>query len=618
MLLVVAPLVAVAVLGAVFGSRIEATLRQQAVASLETTLRATQEALRIWKSERKEEVRELAASPFFHDFLTADTAKPKPVLLHYKEWVVVNQEGQAINASGGKAQSLVKRDAAVLSKVLSGQAVLMPQESPTQEHAPTLLAGAPFVGATGDVEGALFVQIDPLITYSAVAQVGRIGESGETYFFDKTARMLTESRFTTQLRAIGLIQPSESSTLNVRIHDPGQNLTNGHEAKAMPQDLPMTQMALAAITQGNGSATDGYRDYRGVRVLGAWAWEPELGIGIATEIDEDEALVAYHTTRNLLRLALALTCAIAILTLIGLLTLRRQTRRRDMILAMFPDSNPMPVLRIAQPARVAYANDAARPLLNEIKDASGFLALPDWRQITADAFGDGAVRTMEVSFGKDAIYLFTFAPVPQTDILYAYGQDITQQKQAESHLRELSTRDALTDMPNRRRFDAFFAEQWRRLVRNSGQIALLFVDIDHFKKYNDHYGHQAGDACLQKVARVINAVPRRAGDLAARYGGEEFVVVLSLAKPSYAETVAQNLLRDIEALAIPHEESSTAPVVSITVGVATATPRTAPNLSPNDLIVTADKAMYEAKKQGRNRVHTLVADAASFSQAAPG
>lgn len=171
---------------------------------------------------------------------------------------------------------------------------------------------------------------------------------------------------------------------------------------------------------------------------------------------------------------------------------------------------------------------------------------------------------------------------------------------ANEHLSRLSFVDALTGLPNRRRFNESLDEAWRRARRAHGHLALLMADIDGFKAYNDLMGHLEGDRCLAAVASVfVNAVGR-AGDMAARYGGEEFVVLIPDADHQAALRVAEEIRAACQALAIPHPASTTGPVITVSLGVASCIP--ADEMAPESLIASADAALYRAKQEGRNRV----------------
>ena len=166
-------------------------------------------------------------------------------------------------------------------------------------------------------------------------------------------------------------------------------------------------------------------------------------------------------------------------------------------------------------------------------------------------------------------------------------------------LRRLSNVDGLTEVANRRNFDEELERAWRRAQREGGSVALVMIDIDHFKSYNDEYGHLAGDECLRQVAQVLRTAVNRPFDLVARYGGEEFAVLLPDTRGAGADLVAEQMRASVESLNIPHNTSHTGRV-TISCGVAAAT--WVPGLVPGGLIAMADGRLYEAKHAGRNRV----------------
>lgn len=167
-------------------------------------------------------------------------------------------------------------------------------------------------------------------------------------------------------------------------------------------------------------------------------------------------------------------------------------------------------------------------------------------------------------------------------------------------LKNLSMVDALTSIANRRYFDEMLATEWRRAKRSEQTIGLLMIDIDHFKAYNDTYGHPAGDECLKKVAARLQESLFRASDLLARYGGEEFAVIMPEIDPNGTKEVGERLRERIESLALEHSGNSVAPVVTISLGAASMVP--CAECEPQDLITQADKALYRAKEGGRNQV----------------
>ncbi len=165
-------------------------------------------------------------------------------------------------------------------------------------------------------------------------------------------------------------------------------------------------------------------------------------------------------------------------------------------------------------------------------------------------------------------------------------------------LAELASRDALTGLANRRRFDEAIAQEWERQGRDKQPITLLLVDVDHFKKYNDNYGHVAGDACLREVAQVLEKALNRPADLACRYGGEEFALLLPATPASGGEDVADRLMKLIDALALEHKTSPTAAWVTVSIGIASVVPSSSLNLS--SLLMQADQALYHVKEHGRH------------------
>ena len=165
-------------------------------------------------------------------------------------------------------------------------------------------------------------------------------------------------------------------------------------------------------------------------------------------------------------------------------------------------------------------------------------------------------------------------------------------------LQQLLSTDALTGIPNRRRFDAALAREWRRCARARAPLSLLMIDIDHFKAYNDACGHQQGDQCLRRVARLLLDGVGRPADLVARYGGEEFVCLLPEIGPAGARAVATRLIAALHRAAIPHPASPLGPRLTVSIGVASAE-----NLTGADtaLFALADKLLYAAKNAGRNQ-----------------
>lgn len=187
----------------------------------------------------------------------------------------------------------------------------------------------------------------------------------------------------------------------------------------------------------------------------------------------------------------------------------------------------------------------------------------------------------------------------------------SKQKLAEANikLQQLADMDGLTGLANRRRFDNVLQTEWLRAQRTGQTLSLLMCDIDFFKLYNDRHGHLAGDECLKKVATVLGASLQRPADLAARYGGEEFALVLPDTEAPGAMALAELCRQQIEALALPNQPDRN---VTLSIGVASMVP--AANAVPLDLIDHADRALYQAKHAGRNRVEqATMVDACDMS-----
>ena len=175
---------------------------------------------------------------------------------------------------------------------------------------------------------------------------------------------------------------------------------------------------------------------------------------------------------------------------------------------------------------------------------------------------------------------------------------LTIKRQADA-MRELSLTDSLTGVANRRSFNDTMDSEWRRCARDGVPMALIMADIDHFKDYNDTYGHQAGDLCLQQVSAALRRCAVRPPDLLARYGGEEFIVLLPQETRDGAEVVAQRILDEVRALHIPHARSSVGPYVTVSLGMASVMPTE--GMDASTLIRAADALLYRAKHTGRDK-----------------
>lgn len=186
-----------------------------------------------------------------------------------------------------------------------------------------------------------------------------------------------------------------------------------------------------------------------------------------------------------------------------------------------------------------------------------------------------------------------------TEQLHERTGDLTK---ATATLKQLSTVDSVTGVANHRQFQDTLRSEWRRALREASPISVVTLDIDHFREYNDEFGHQAGDECLSNVAKALTDIIGRPGDLVARYGGEEFAILLARTDQQGAYRVAYKLRAAIEGLGMPHPRSPVCDHLTISVGVASATPALDSNWEELELVAAADRAVVKAKEDGRNRV----------------
>lgn len=228
----------------------------------------------------------------------------------------------------------------------------------------------------------------------------------------------------------------------------------------------------------------------------------------------------------------------------------------------------------------------------------------------SEAFEKGAVDYIRKPVNRTELLARVHAALrlkQEMDIRKARELELLKTKEeleeANRELRRLAREDGLTGLANRRYFEEILEKEWRRHQREDTPLGLILLDVDFFKRYNDTYGHQQGDVCLQKVASVLKTIAHRPADLAARYGGEEFALILPNTEVPGVEYLAKLINRRVEALQIPHSASDVASVVTVSVGCSVSFQSSAPNMEA--LIKQADAALYQAKENGRNQYHYL-------------
>jgi diguanylate cyclase (GGDEF)-like protein len=220
------------------------------------------------------------------------------------------------------------KGATVFVPTIQSDVALSPGLSDRNKKVPTLFIVSPIKNRLGKIIAVLAIRINPSNHFSRISKLGRLGDTGETYAFDENGLLITESRFDHHLRKAGLIPPGDTGILSIRIIDPGGNLLEGYTPKSPANELPLTVMAKSATLGNSGSNIEGYRDYRGVPVFGAWIWEKRLGFGLATEIDINEALRPYYQTRNTIITVVTLIAILSFLFVFISVWLQRKSRRK--------------------------------------------------------------------------------------------------------------------------------------------------------------------------------------------------------------------------------------------------------------------------------------------------
>ena len=194
---------------------------------------------------------------------------------------------------------------------------------------------------------------------------------------------------------------------------------------------------------------------------------------------------------------------------------------------------------------------------------------------------------------------YNFIAVKLADGFTVTIRDITERKKYELEMNRLAEVDGLTGIYNRRYFDTKIANEWQRCQRERQFLSLILCDVDYFKVYNDRYGHQAGDECLKKIAKVLEKMMKRTGDLASRYGGEEFAFILPNTEEMRAVEIGEKIRNEIQNLKLAHDKSPVSDLVTLSLGISSVIPTH--SLTFSGLIEQADKALYQAKNKGRNQ-----------------
>ena len=319
--------------------RIEQRTRERAGDSLRIVVETTQESLRAWLDNAQTYADRITSDPRVVELAARqlDVTRTQDSLLasvHVQELrEYLRQSGAGRGETGffiiapdlqsvfsmrdqnvGVPNLIAEQRPDLLQKAFGGATVFIPpitSDVPLPDITgrlrtgdPTMFVAAPVRNARQEVIAVLTVRFDPSADFTRLCQLGRLGRTGETYAFDSTGLLISESRFDESLARIGLIEPDQQAILSIRISDPGGPLLEGYTPSRPPTEQPLTRMASEALAKRSGVDVVGYRDYRGSPVLGAWVWDEELQVGLATEIDQEEALEVYHETRMIVLLIL--------------------------------------------------------------------------------------------------------------------------------------------------------------------------------------------------------------------------------------------------------------------------------------------------------------------------
>ncbi|GAA5213623.1 diguanylate cyclase [Corallincola platygyrae] len=565
--------------------KIEQDTRKSNVAALQTVLLTVNEALHLWVKDHKHDAVLYAGQPQVIELTEQLLTKPRdrnqlmvstelsqlrtllsvPIASSvYMGFFIIAPDGTNLasmrNENIGTTNLIFEQRPELFKQVLASRTVIVPAinsdvslDDSIESIDPTMFVATPIQDDSGEVIAIFTLRIDPVDDFSKITALGRLGQTGETYAFNEDGYMMSESRFNNHLELIGLLDFGQSSILSIRVADPGGDLLADYHPHGSKDSWPLTFMAKRAIKGDFGLHSESYRDYRGVRVQGAWLWNRELSLGLASEIEEQEAMKQFDSARNVVVTIVIVTIISALFLLTYLVNIRARAVRE---------------LETAQRVLESRVQERTEDLfkINERLQ----------EQVTE------RVRSEEK-------LLFTQKQLEESNL----------------QLEDMVGKDGLTGVANRRAFDNHIEAEWRRCRRNQEHLSLILIDVDFFKAYNDNYGHIAGDECLKQVAQLLERSPfvRRPGDLVARYGGEEFGVILSGTREPPARAIAEELRQSIEKAQIPHAHTQLAGLRVLTVSAGVATEIPPANIdSPLALIQKADEALYAAKNAGRNRV----------------
>ncbi|MCP4119201.1 MAG: transporter substrate-binding domain-containing protein [Desulfobacteraceae bacterium] len=305
--------------------------------SLERNLTAVHQGLSIWAKTRLIDLAQFAtdtdiqelSQTLAHGSSKTEAPSVKTALKKFRrlinnrlmppgtiDYILLNTDLTGITAFSDAASDIKPgipwEYAYLIEQALTGDTVFFPPFQYSKDSRPVLYFAAPVRDSNEEIIALLIESVNPAADFTQIIQLGNIGSTVKTYAFDKIGRMLSESHLNRQLHDIDLLKFDQSAILSLDIRDPGGNMMKGYRPDAPPEEWPLTLMASGALTDGNGANFDGYRDYRGVPVMGVWLWDKKLNIGLTTEIDLEEVLKTYRSVRLTILLMLGITLLVAL------------------------------------------------------------------------------------------------------------------------------------------------------------------------------------------------------------------------------------------------------------------------------------------------------------------
>jgi len=373
-------------------SYIETNSKQNIHKSLNTVLQITQEALELWVSSRLDNLTYFAKDPSLGDLsktllneydsgissMDSEALQKIRAMVSEKmrrhddlDFFIIAPDrvsvASKLDANIGSENIINQHQKAYLDRVFLGETLFITNVvtdihlksisviMPNKQH--SIFIATPILDETKNVMAALIIRLNPMTGFSRITQLGRMGETGETYAFDNKGQLITPSRFYDQLNAVEAIADDGNGILSIRLTDPGGNLLKGHMPKKSKDNRPLTRMAASAISGDNKPYLETYRDYRGVPVFGAWLWNDRLGLGLTTEIDGKEALHPLEVTH----IVVIMVMVVVILLTIGLvfIPLWVQARQTE---ALTKYSNDLEKMVSARTSELEEANITLKEL----------------------------------------------------------------------------------------------------------------------------------------------------------------------------------------------------------------------------------------------------------------